>query len=795
MALPAYEKLGAFYLGRRVEVESGNDTAELIMLDSRELTTHAVCVGMTGSGKTGLCLSLLEEAAIDGVPVIAIDPKGDIANLALQFPDLRGADFLPWIDAGEAQRKGLAPTELAQATAEKWRQGLADWQQDGERIRRLQSAAEVVVYTPGSNAGRSLSVLRSFGAPDPVLRSDSTAMKERVAGAASGLLSLLGMEVDPLQSREHILLSTLLDTSWRKGEDLELAGLIRAIQKPPFDRVGVLDLETFLPLKERTRLALSINNLLAAPGFTAWLEGEPLDPQRMLFTATGKPRIAVVSIAHLSDAERMFIVTLLLNEVVAWMRKQSGTSSLRALLYMDEIFGYFPPSAMPASKLPLLTLMKQARAFGLGVVLATQNPVDLDYKGLSNAGTWFIGRLQTERDKARVIDGLLSGAAAGMEKSRLEALLANLAPRVFLMRSVHDGEPVLMRSRWALSYLRGPMTLAEIQRLGQAPAEIATTDTQARADRATVAEATLATKTIDRDVPPADANEYYESGAEAATVTYVPSVLGIAKTHFIDRGADVDVWQTRCLIAPFNDDGSAPDWPAARIRAQGKAGLSQHAHANARYAELPAAALRAQSYASWGKELSAALYQSATLTVLRCVALKMSSNAEESESEFRARIALELREQRDSRVDRLRERYATCLRTLEDQIARGQQRVEREHSQLSHQKFQTMLSVGAAVLGAFMGRKGVRSKDVSRATTAARSATRISRESKDVEHAADSLQQLQQRFADLQAELEQEIAQVHSELDPSAVDLEAVTIKPRKSDTVVEEIGMLWQAV
>ena len=468
MSLPPYEKLGSFYLGRKVDPQTGQDTDELVLYDSRDLTTHAVCVGMTGSGKTGLCLSLLEEAALDGVPVLAIDPKGDLGNLALQFPALRSADFLPWIDAAEAARKNLSAEAYAAATAETWKRGLAEWGQDGDRIARLQAAAEVAIYTPGSEAGRPLSILRSFNAPDRTTAEDAAALKDRVSGAAAGLLALLGVEADPLKSREHILLANLLNEAWRVGRDLDLAALIQEVQQPPFEKIGVFDLESFYPAKERLAFAMSLNNLLAAPGFSSWLQGDAMDVQRLLYTPEGKPRIAIVSIAHLSDAERMFVVTLLLNEVVAWMRRQSGTSSLRAVVYMDEIFGYFPPSAMPPSKLPMLTLMKQARAFGLGVVLSTQNPVDLDYKGLSNAGTWFIGRLQTERDKARVIEGLLA-AGKEAEKAELEARMSQLGKRVFLMRNVHEDESVLLRTRWALSYLRGPMTLQELRRLSPGP--------------------------------------------------------------------------------------------------------------------------------------------------------------------------------------------------------------------------------------------------------------------------------------------------------------------------------------
>jgi hypothetical protein len=402
-----FEKLGVFYLGKTFDLATGQVQADQpVLYDAKDLTTHAVVLGMTGSGKTGLCVDLLEEAAIDGIPALVIDPKGDIGNLLLTFPKLAASDFRPWIDESEATRKGLSPDDFATQTALNWKSGLAQWGQDGARVQRLRDAVDMAIYTPGNTSGRPLQILRSFSAPPQAILDDASALRDRILSAVSGLLGLMGLSADPIQSREHILLSNILDRAWREGRSLDIAGLIMEIQKPPFERIGVFDLEAFYPAKERFGLAMALNNLIASPGFSAWMEGEPLDIQRLLFTADGRPRVSVLSIAHLSDAERMFFVTILLNEVVAWMRAQSGTSSLRALLYMDEIFGYFPPTGNPPSKTPMLTLLKQARAFGLGCVLSTQNPVDLDYKGLANAGTWMIGRLQTERDKMRVIEGL-----------------------------------------------------------------------------------------------------------------------------------------------------------------------------------------------------------------------------------------------------------------------------------------------------------------------------------------------------------------------------------------------------
>ena len=462
-----YEKLGQFYLGREYDLEKKSSTGKnLVLYDSKDLVTHAIVVGMTGSGKTGLCIDLIEEAAIDGVPAIAIDPKGDLTNLLLTFPDLRPEDFRPWINEDEAARKGDSPDEYAKQQADLWRTGLASWGEDGERIRRLKDSADFAIYTPGSTAGIPVSIVRSFAAPPAALRDDAESFRERVATTATSLLALVGIAADPVKSREHILLSTLFTAAWTAEQDLDLEALVNQVQKPPMGRIGALDVEKFYPAKDREELALRINGLIAAPGFAGWLQGEPLDIGAFFRSAAGKPRVSIFSIAHLSDAERMFFVALLLNEIYGWIRTQSGTTSLRAILYMDEIFGFFPPVAEPSSKRPMLNLLKQARAFGLGVVLATQNPVDLDYKGLANTGTWFLGRLQTDRDKQRVLEGLEGAAAAqsaSFDRKSMTELLAGLTNRVFLMNNVHEDGPVVLESRWAMSYLRGPLTRDQIK--------------------------------------------------------------------------------------------------------------------------------------------------------------------------------------------------------------------------------------------------------------------------------------------------------------------------------------------
>jgi hypothetical protein len=572
-----YEKLGAFFLGRPVDPATGKDLDAPLLYDAKDLTTHAVILGMTGSGKTGLGIGLIEEALIDGVPVVAIDPKGDLGNLLLTFPNLAASDFRPWIDEGAALRAGETAEAFAATTAESWRRGLAEWGQAPERIAKLADSAERVLYTPGSTAGVPLSILRALDAPAPAVLEDGEALRERVQSSVSGLLGLIGAadkDADPIQGREHILLSNLVDRAWREGRNLDLASLIHQIQKPPIERVGVFELETFFPTADRAALAMRLNNLLASPGFAAWLEGEPLDITRMLRAADGRPRLSIISIAHLSDAERMFVVTLLLGQLVAWMRTQSGSQSLRAMLYMDEVFGFFPPTANPPSKLPMLTLLKQARAFGLGCVLSTQNPVDLDYKGLSNCGTWFLGRLQTERDKARVLDGLESVATSGrpgFDRATLDRTLSSLDKRVFLMNDVHEDAPVLMRTRWTLSYLAGPLSRAQIKQLARpvaAPGPSAGAAPTPAPETSPTA-GTSATAPSPRPVLPSEANERFlpMTGAVPAPdrMIYRPALVGVVSVHYTNAQAGIDTWAKRVLWAPLESALDGSPWDAARV--------------------------------------------------------------------------------------------------------------------------------------------------------------------------------------------------------------------------------------
>lgn len=805
-----YEKLGAFYLGRRFDPAVGAPIDEPVLYDSRDLVTHGVILGMTGSGKTGLGVSLLEEAAIDGVPAIVIDPKGDLGNLALTFPGLAPSDFRPWIDEGEATRTGLTVDALAAQTAEKWRKGLADWGQEPARIQRFRDAVELALYTPGSRAGAPISVLRSFAAPDPKLLEDTDGLADRVQAAVSGLLALAGIEADPIRSREHILLSNLLHAAWVRSADLDLGQLIQQIQSPPFEKIGVMGLDAFFPAKERFELALALNKLLASPGFAAWMEGEPLDVARLLYTETGKPRLAILSIAHLSDAERMFFVTLLLNEVVSWMRAQSGTSSLRAILYMDEVFGYFPPTASPPCKPAMLTLLKQARAFGLGVVLATQNPVDLDYKGLANAGTWWIGRLQTERDKARVLEGL-EGASSSqgktLDRASAERTLAGLPSRVFLMNNVHDDAPTLFQTRWALSYLRGPLTRAQVQTLSKTgrrvdalgaprPSAAPTADavrTQGVGAPAPGSAATPGAASRTPPVAPPEVPVVYMQAEQAGTPLQ-PALLATARAGYALAKANVAESRDLLLLAPLLQRGTGPSlpvsvWETSTPISSDRLRLSNSIPDAATFAELPADATKPKSYAAWSKALVDYIVTTHPLRLWRQLELKQISRPGESEGEFRARLSQFARERRDAELDKIRKRHGTGIARLTERIRLAEARVAREQADLKQQQMQTAISVGSTILGALLG--GRRATG-SRAATSLRSASRVGRAKSDVDSAVDNVDDLRAQLTELEAVLQADLSAVQSSADATALQLEELVVRAKKVDVQVAQIALAW---
>ena len=605
-------------------------------------------------------------------------------------------------------------------------------------------------------------------------------MRDKILSTTSSLLGLLGIAADPIKSREHVFISTIIAQAWENGKDLNIVSLIQQVQNPPFSKIGALDVDTFYPPKERMGLSISLNNLLASPGFQAWMEGAPLDIKTLLYTKEGKPKISIISIAHLSDSERMFFVTLLLNEFIDWMRRQEGTSSLRAILYMDEIFGFFPPTAMPPSKLPMLTLLKQARAFGVGVILVTQNPVDLDYKGLSNCGTWFIGKLQTERDKARVIEGLNTASNGEIDATSLDKMIALTGNRIFIMRSVHKKDPILFQTRWTLSYLRGPLTLAQIASL---------TDKSAMP---IVNKPEISPKQNEGEKPnvPTAIEEFFlNSGKQPAH--YEPRVLGIGKLHFVDAKNRVDVWQDIWFAAPLQNEGKNADWPNGTNIIALKEKLERKADAESSFEQLPAGLMQEKTFRTFEKTFAESLYQNQTFSLFRISSLNLVSNMGESEADFRIRAAQALREKNEEQVKKVRDKYSEKLASLANKVQRAQSKLSEKEQKAGSQKLQTFISVGTTLLGTLFG-KGITKGTISQTGSTLRRASQIGKESQQTADAEEELKACQQQLNDLQVQMNEEINSLSMSSFSENIPIDTLTIRPKKSDISIEKIALLW---
>ncbi len=824
------ERLGSFYLGAEYNLESGKVTGNMVNYDARDLTTHAVCVGMTGSGKTGLCIGLLEEAAIDDVPTIIIDPKGDMTNLLLQFPNLLPADFEPWINPDDARRKGKTVAEYAASTADLWRNGLANWGIGPERMQLLKDKTQFTIYTPGSDAGVPISILGSMAAPSLNFEEHAEAVRERIAGTVAALLGLVGVKADPVRSREAILLSNIFEYFWKKNEDLDLAKLILSIQTPPVRQLGVFDVDTFYPQKDRFELAMAFNNLVASPSFQSWLQGEALDIDTLMYDAAGAPRHSIFYLSHLSDSERMFFVTLLLENILTWVRAQPGTTSLRAILYFDEIFGFFPPTAEPPSKRPLLTLLKQARAFGLGCMLVTQNPVDLDYKGLTNAGTWFIGKLQAERDKARVLQGLKGAIAeaGGSGKVDYDTLISQLDSRVFILHNVHEDKPVVFHTRWAMSYLRGPMTRPQVKKLmadhkpdsPSAPQPIAPAST-ASPPRPTSVAASAAPKPkaavpsgyspmqpqLNAAVPqvflPVDLSEQKavrqaadESG-RALDVTrtqlvYQPAIVGAAKVRFFDRKRKIDEKTKKFLLASIGDDLRGIDWDDAESLPLRQRDLSTKAERVGEgqgpfFASVPEAANSAREFKSIAKDLADWLYYNSRLPLIVHKELGIFQKPGETERAFKIRLQQAARERRDAEVDKLEKKYQTRIERLQDKLRREKRELAEDEADYDARKRDEMVGIGESVLGFFMGRRS--SRLLSRASSKRRMTTKAKL---DIEESKEVIADLQEEIAELEAELKEAADEIAARWSDSLDNLDTDEITPRRTDVDVELSALAW---
>ncbi len=784
-----YEKLGLLYLGRELAIGNESATDIPLLYKSKNLTTHGVIIGMTGSGKTGLGIGLIEEAIMDDIPSIIIDPKGDMGNLMLTFPNLEPADFEPWIDPAEASRKNLSVSQLAQKTSVDWKQGLASWGQGADRIAALRQKTDVTIYTPGSTSGVPVSIMGGFAAPSAELLNDMDGLQAMVGSAATSLLSLVHIDADPLTSREHILISSILLYHWRKGEELDLESLIGSIVNPPFEKVGVFGLSSFFPQAERMKLAMAINNVIASPSFASWLQGEPLDIQRILYGSSGKPQTAIFSIAHLGETERMFFVTLLLSGIIGWMRRQQGTSSLKALLYMDEIFGYFPPTGNPPSKKPMLLLLKQARAFGIGVVLSTQNPVDLDYKGLSNIGTWFVGRLQTTQDQNRVIDGIVGASEGNLDRSMVRKLLSDMKGRQFLLTSAHQDEPLLFETRWVMSYLKGPISLQDISRLMQGrrePPGDAAADTL-KPERADGLQQAL--PLISETIP----QRFFLPPLLSEQAVFEPWLAATADVRFYNGGRNIDEIRAHKLRIYLDESFTEPDWQEAEAFDLALQDCPAAAPAGSLFYSLPHLFTSLKNLKQFERDFADYLYQTQRMELLRAPSLKLESRPGESRADFGVRVADQLRELKDEAAEKLMRSYKTKRERLDDKLERARAKTEQEKSDVSAKTTDTILSFGTAVLGAFFGRKAMSSSTMTRTASSIRKAGRLAKEKDDVSRAEKAVAQVEEEIRQLEEEQSRALAELTGKFDPARTEVESFSVKPRRSDIFNLNLCLLWE--
>ncbi len=824
-----------FYLGRLYDPVHEQTSDQALTYDPADLTTHAFVTGMTGSGKTGLCIGLLEEAALQGIPALVIDPKGDLTNLLLHFPDLAPQDFQPWIDPDNARREGQTLEQAATQTALQWRKGLEEWGISQERLLALKNAVQFAVYTPGSDAGLPVSVLTSLAVPELPWEGNREVLRERINSTVTALLGMVGLtELDPLRSREHILLANIFEGAWSQGKDVELTELILQTQSPPFDKLGAFPVDSFFPPKDRSELALQLNNILAAPAFEIWREGQPLDIPSLLFMPDGRPRHSVFYLAHLSDSERMFFVTLLLSAVETWMRTQAGATTLRAILYMDEIFGYLPPISNPPSKGPMLRMLKQARAFGLGLLLATQNPVDMDYKALSNAGTWFIGKLQTERDKGRLLDGLES-AAGGVDRQALEQVISGLGKRAFLLHNVHAKAPALFQTRWAMNYLAGPLTRTQIPALNRL----------AGADQLTgVAQAdSTASETASQPGPPPGSNSLQTAPSEEAEpvsaersssamskvtegsqvkppvssgvgeyflpmnyglseainaadgpvsnetrisgVLYRPALLASAQVRFLDRkyGVDSQVQKSRLVLDP--DKRGAVRWDDYPYHGPSLDKLETQPAPQARFVMLDAPLNESKLLTALERDFTDWIYRSVTVSAKANQALKVYAGPDVSLAAFMKACADTARESRDAEIAKVTEQFDRKIATLENRLTKEGRELKQDEEEYNQRKMEEW---GTHAENFLLG-KGRISRKVSTSLTK----HRLTRQAKaDIDESEESIQDYEQQVVALEKDRKQSIAEINDRWGDLVNDISEVTITPKKQDIYVHLFGVAW---
>jgi hypothetical protein len=799
---------GSFHLGRAIDPKTGEPGADEVVVGSSDLTTHGVIVGMTGSGKTGLAVVLIEEALRAGIPAFVLDPKGDMTNLALVFPDLAPASFRPWVSEAEAQAAGVSVDEYAARQATVWREGLAGSGIGPERLQELRDAAEVTVYTPGSTSGVPLNVIGSLGAPRLSWETEEEALRDEIEATVTSLLALVGIRADPLSSREHVLLSNLIENAWRGGRDLDLGTLIGEIQSPPIRKLGVFEIDQFFPPADRTKLAFTLNSLVASPSFAAWGQGDALDPQTMLFTADGKPRCAVVYLAHLSEEERQFVVTLVFSKLVTWMRGQEGTPDLRALAYMDEVFGYVPPSASPPPKKPILTIFKQGRAFGLGLVLSTQNPVDLDYKAMSNAGTWLVGRLQTENDKARVLEGLRS-AAGGTDVAALDKAIGALGKRQFLLVSAKSSTPRLLATRWAMSYLCGPLTKEQVARLkpAGATATAAAPTAPATADEPSAAPAAAAAAPTELG---ADETAVAPSVATGVSVSYLdPAASWAAGIGAVAGSSRLRAFLAARVALRYDDSTAGVDeqqeFEAVYGPLDGGVDLESETQVDYDERDFAAAAPASAVYVLPGapvdkdaffqataKEIRQRLVERRPLELQRNRQLKLVSRPGESPDDFAARCDAAAQDRADAETAKIRDRLEAKRDRLDRALGQAQRRVEELQTDTRSRQATELLAGAGAVLGAFFGgRRSTRSMAGALSSAASRRGVSV-RSAERQETAKSKVDATKDDLAELEQELAEEIAAIDERWRAVADEVDTLPIRLEATDVRVVETRLVW---
>jgi len=765
---------GKLFLGFKVDRDTMKTTEEKYLLKPSHLTTHGVIIGMTGSGKTGAAIVLIEELLLRGIPVLAIDPKGDLANLALRFPSLSPEDFKEWIDPAAAASKGMSLDEYARKVAEMWRKGLEGSGITPERLRELSEKSEVLVLTPGSDAGTPISILEGL---NPLPGASDDVLEERARNTAAALIRLTGMEEG---GDEEVFLSNLLLWAWRRGEKLSLQDIIRYILQPPFDKIGVLDLDMVLPEKRRRRLAVELNRVIASPGFEDWLKGMPLDMEKLLWTEDGRPRAVVVYLAHLGEEMKMFAVTMILQALYTWMFQKGGSDELRALLYFDEVYGFIPPHpSNPPSKRLLLLLTKQARAFGVGVVLATQNPVDIDYKVLTNAGVWMIGRLQTENDIERVSEGLRIATGSG---AQARTIIPRLPKRVFLVKDVKERELILYKTRWAMTYLRGPMTLSEIARLPKprvAETEIGRADSGVGEEEAEglLQSPPMIYEGFDQAFLPAEPGAVYRALLYGQATVYISKTRPPIDAEIRVAGASEPVEKGRPV---FDEPGrfGLPENPLEGAR---------HSPPSKAYFEnLPEYYAKKTAYTRAKSAFTRYILDRAKLTIYYHPRLKVYSRPGESLEEFKARLQGILMERLREERDKVASKYDAKLERLNRRIESKKAQIERIKGEIGNMKAELGIA-GVSALASLTRISSVLTK-ASRVQSLRR---RIASKEATLRKYEAELKSLYEEYKRLEEEKRRALDALAEKLDAGS-EIREITVKPSRRNIELEFLGILW---